>query len=156
MTLKLNRLPNQSYSIAIDGDARSLPARGRLPRSRLDQINSASTASISHVLSPDEFDSFMAFYDRLKFTNEEFKADLITGDFALREHNCRLIPGSLRMQGMGGPRVEVSYDVEADFLDQVYTIDFDEMFLSLYEANGDRSSEIFPLLAKLANEDLPS
>lgn len=154
--LKLTRIPGRDgYTVDFDTDARAARVRGRLPRGRLDQQDSASRVAVNFTLKPSEHDAFMAFYEQVNFTGEEFLVDLITGDFELREHTCRLVPGSLRTVGSGGVAVAVGFELEADHLSDLYTSDFDNNFMDIYETNPEGDPTLYELLAKLVNEDLP-
>ena len=155
MTLKIDRAPSQrGYQVQLRPAAISQRLRGGLSRARLDISGPDRRVAVTYGISRADLASWTAFIDRLSFTGEVIKLDLIIDGFGLLEYDCQVIPGSFSVNYISGSRADVSFQVDA-FASSSFSVAGDNTRMDLFDIYGDDTETIIELLAQLVNEDLP-
>ncbi|WP_156523234.1 hypothetical protein [Bordetella ansorpii] len=114
----------------------------------------------SWLLQEHEYSAFMGFVRSVARTGgAPFLADLIIDDAAVREYAARIVPGTLRLVSIAGNVYTVSAQLEVESLPEVRDPSTDYwasviLFLAVYGSVA-AAREVWDLLAKLVNEDLP-
>lgn len=155
MTLKINRPPNQrGYQVQLRPAAMSQELRGGLSRARLDRSSPDRRVSVTYGISRAELASWTAFIDRVTFTGEAIKSELVIDSFSLLEYDCQVIPGSFSVNYISGSRADISFSMDAEETD-FFSTSGDNAYMDLYDQYRSGMGDVLNLLAKLVNEDLP-
>lgn len=153
---KINRLPSQQgYSVELRSAASSSEMRGGLPRARRDLVLPDRQVSVVYNVSALELESWQALYDRVAYTGEGIKADLIIDQFNPVTYDSKIVPGSFQINRSNASRAQVSFQLEAQ-PSSSFTEAGDISLMDLYDVYGEEGLEALNLLAQLVNEDLPN
>ena len=149
----LKPVVNQGYDFSASDNVIEQPVQGGKPLYILDYATGPVVFNVSIVgdrLQKQVFNSF--YYGLIASGSGSFTMDLDSGN-GLEEHNCQIIPSTVRNDGSGDPTWIISFQIIAETTPiQSNSGNIAE----LYEVYGDGITDIFDALADFTLVHLPS
>lgn len=151
---KLKIPPQQSgYGVKYASGIINQKLDGGASRQRADVLGGSNTVSVSWVVNFAQFQYLQAFYRiQVSKAGTPFLADLIIDNGQVEEYQCFIVPNSWTFGSTKGLSINVSATLEV--FAKTADLEFDQTVIDTYDGDND-PSEVFILLGKLANEDLP-